>query len=258
MTPVEIYKELPKTNCGECGQLTCMAFAIAVSKGDTEIQSCPYLNEENVKTLSKSIKKIDIKEKIYENLKDEIQKINLRDVADGIGAVITDEGITIRSLGKEFLIKDSGEIITDGEVSIWAKILLLIYIKMGGKGDISNKWVAFDELKGGVVKIEALRKEFEIPLSDMLKNDLDPIERIFKILGAEEVNDQPSDMAWKMFLLPKVPILILYWRADDEFPPNVKALFDSTTDRFLDVESLVFLCEGLLHAIGSITGKRFG
>ncbi len=59
------------------------------------------------------------------------------------------------------------------------------------------------------------------------------------------------DMGISLNLLPKIPIIILYWLEDDEFPPVIKMLFDSTADRFLDVESLIFLVEGLVKNIES-------
>ena len=37
---LEIYKRLPGTNCRECGEATCMAFAWAVWRGEAEAQSC--------------------------------------------------------------------------------------------------------------------------------------------------------------------------------------------------------------------------
>lgn len=43
---IEIYKQLPKTNCGDCGFATCMAFADAVSKGEADICKCPEYTEE--------------------------------------------------------------------------------------------------------------------------------------------------------------------------------------------------------------------
>ncbi len=256
MNPVEIYKELPKTNCGECGQKTCMAFAVAVSKGDEIIQACPYLDEETVTFLSKSVKKMDVKEIIYENLKEEVKKINFMDVAEGIGAEVADEGIRINSLGKDFFINKDGEVVADGKVSIWARILMLLYIKAGGKGELSKKWVSLEELKGGGIKIEALKKECEAPLSELLEKDYDSIVKIIKMLGSQELEGQGADHSWSLFLLPKVPVLILYWRADEEFPQRVKILFDSSADRFLDAESLVFLCEGFLHVIEHMIGSR--
>ncbi len=46
---IEIFKLLPKTNCRKCGQLTCMAFATALAKGEVDIDDCPELHEENYK-----------------------------------------------------------------------------------------------------------------------------------------------------------------------------------------------------------------
>ncbi|RLG45420.1 MAG: hypothetical protein DRN92_06785 [Thermoproteota archaeon] len=28
ISPTDVYKYLPRTNCGECGETTCMAFAV--------------------------------------------------------------------------------------------------------------------------------------------------------------------------------------------------------------------------------------
>lgn len=41
----EIYKRLPGTNCGLCGQPTCMAFAWALSRGDAEPARCQPIFE---------------------------------------------------------------------------------------------------------------------------------------------------------------------------------------------------------------------
>lgn len=37
---LEIYKRLPKTNCGTCGQKTCLAFAVAVYMGNVPVAKC--------------------------------------------------------------------------------------------------------------------------------------------------------------------------------------------------------------------------
>jgi ArsR family metal-binding transcriptional regulator len=37
---LEIYKRLPKTNCRECGQLTCLAFAVMVHDGEIPASKC--------------------------------------------------------------------------------------------------------------------------------------------------------------------------------------------------------------------------
>ena len=46
LTGIEIFKLLPKTNCGECGIPTCLAFAMNLSVGKMELSACPYVSEE--------------------------------------------------------------------------------------------------------------------------------------------------------------------------------------------------------------------
>ena len=41
LSPLDVYKILPKTNCGECGLPSCLAFAGALSTGQANISGCP-------------------------------------------------------------------------------------------------------------------------------------------------------------------------------------------------------------------------
>jgi len=46
LTGIEIFKLLPKTNCGECGVPTCLAFAMSLAAGKAELSACPYISDE--------------------------------------------------------------------------------------------------------------------------------------------------------------------------------------------------------------------
>lgn len=46
MTGLEIYKLLPKTNCGDCNFPTCMAFAMQVAAKKVGLDDCPHVAEE--------------------------------------------------------------------------------------------------------------------------------------------------------------------------------------------------------------------
>lgn len=46
LTGIQIFKMLPKTNCAECGVPTCLAFAMNLAAGKTELDSCPYVSDE--------------------------------------------------------------------------------------------------------------------------------------------------------------------------------------------------------------------
>ena len=54
LTGIEIFKSLPKTNCGECGVPTCLAFAMNLAAGKAELSACPYISEEAKAKLEES------------------------------------------------------------------------------------------------------------------------------------------------------------------------------------------------------------
>jgi len=46
-SPLEVYQLLPKTNCGECGESTCMAFASKLINRDARLEDCIPLVKED-------------------------------------------------------------------------------------------------------------------------------------------------------------------------------------------------------------------
>ena len=52
LTGIQIFKLLPKTNCGECKYPTCLAFAMALAAGKTELDLCVHVSEEARQELS--------------------------------------------------------------------------------------------------------------------------------------------------------------------------------------------------------------
>ncbi len=54
LTGIQIFKLLPKTNCGECGSPTCLAFAMALAAGKAELEKCPTLSEDAKAQLSEA------------------------------------------------------------------------------------------------------------------------------------------------------------------------------------------------------------
>ena len=54
LTGIEIFKLLPKTNCGDCGVPTCLAFAMNLAAGKAELSACPHVSEEAKAQLSEA------------------------------------------------------------------------------------------------------------------------------------------------------------------------------------------------------------
>jgi acetyl-CoA decarbonylase/synthase, CODH/ACS complex subunit gamma len=69
LSPIMIYKLLPKTNCKECGQENCMAFATKIVNREVSIEDCPPLKKN---------------EKAYSELKDLLRPA-VKEVVVGVG-----------------------------------------------------------------------------------------------------------------------------------------------------------------------------
>ncbi len=71
LSPIDVYKLLPKTNCKECGEENCMAFATKIVNREVQVDQCPpLLKKEN--------------EKVYNQLK-EMLKPPVKEVVVGVG-----------------------------------------------------------------------------------------------------------------------------------------------------------------------------
>ena len=54
LSGIEIFKLLPKTNCGDCGVPTCLAFAMSLAASKAELSKCPHVSEEAKAQLSEA------------------------------------------------------------------------------------------------------------------------------------------------------------------------------------------------------------
>ncbi len=46
LSGIQIFKMMPKKNCGECGVPTCLAFAMNLAAGKAELDACPYVSDD--------------------------------------------------------------------------------------------------------------------------------------------------------------------------------------------------------------------
>ncbi len=252
MNAIELYKKLPKKNCGKCSLKACMPFALSVIKGDANLSECPLLTEDQLSDLKGSITHADWQEELIQSLRHKMKDADLAATARDLGGDYRDGRLFMHCLGRAFEILPGGEIRSHGHITPWIKILLLHYINTHGKAELSGKWVSFSELRSGMVKASSFLREAEDPIKELLESSPEKVSTALVRLGAKQSGDFPTPNAWILFLLPKVPVVILYWPEEDEFPAKVQILFDQTADKFLDVESLMFLLEGLVKNIERI------
>ena len=107
---MEIFQLLDKSNCRECGEKTCLAFAGAVYQGKRKITECPKLDSQTVKRFSGHDDNIDNTfvegADFLGQLKTEIAAADLAEAAQRVGAEFANGKLTLKVLGKDFSVDD--------------------------------------------------------------------------------------------------------------------------------------------------------
>jgi hypothetical protein len=255
--PMDILKLLDKSNCRECNKPTCLAFAAAVYKGEKQLDECPRLEKEIIEQYGgKTAVRMPVEQQADEavaQLKRKIATIDLASSAERLGLHFSGGKLTIKCLGKNFGVDANGNIITDIHVHSWITIPVLNYI-MGGAGiPLSGKWVPFRELEGGKTWYRLFGQRCERPLKKVADTYTDLFEDMIRLFEGKQVeNHYESDISLVLHPLPKVPILVCYWKPDDGLESELNIFFDSTAEQNLNIESIFTLGTGLVKMFEKI------
>ncbi|MFH1122983.1 MAG: DUF3786 domain-containing protein [Pseudomonadota bacterium] len=260
--PVEILKLLNKSNCRECGEATCLAFAAVAARGKRPLSECPHLEKDIIerfggKTKENNTVEQEMEESV-EQLKRRIASIDLSAAALRLGAAYSDDKLTIKILGKNFSIDSKGNLSSEIHIHPWLTIPVLSHIIEGAGVPDSGQWVPFRELKNGKTWAPLFGQRCEKPLKKVADTYTDLFADMLHIFNGRQVeNHYASDISLVLRPLPKVPILICYWKPEDGLESSLNLFFDSTVEENLRIESLYALCTGLVRMFEKI-GLRHG
>jgi hypothetical protein len=249
--PMEIFKLLDKSNCRKCNKPTCLAFAVAVFQGQKRLDECPQLNREIIERHGgMAVNQISLEQMQYESiehLKRKIVKIDLQSAAQRLDAQFSNEKLTIKCLGKDFSVDTDGNISTDIHVHSWIAVPVLTYILEGAGTPVSGKWVPFRELEGGKKWYRLFEQRCEKPLKKVADTYTDLFEDMIHLFNGRQVeNHYASDISLVLHPLPKVPLLICYWKPEDDLASDLHIFFDSKAEDNLPIESIYTLGAGLV------------
>lgn len=247
--PMEIYKLLNGSNCRECNEKTCLAFAVAVFKEHKTIDACPYLDKEVIDRYGGAIEKpntIDeYKAEAIERLKHKIVSTDLSMAAKRLGARFSDNKLTIKILGKDFSVDTKGNISSEIHINAYMAVPVLNYILNGSGKSPDGNWITFRELDGGPSRYAHFQQNCEKPLTWLADTYTDFFKDMLDIFdGKKIVSHIDSDVSVVLYPLPLFPIMICYWKPEDGLGSDLFIYFDSTADDNLDIESIYTLSEG--------------
>lgn len=247
---MEVFQLLDKSNCMQCGEKTCLAFAGAVFRGQKQLRECPKLDAEILTRYdSDSADRAGLEqngEDFLQSLKNEMAGLDLVQAAERAGAHVADDRLTLQVLGKDFSVDQSGHIITDIHINPWVVIPVYSYLLYGQGLAPSGSWVSFRELQNGAERYPLFQKRCEEPMKQVADRHTGLFDDMVHIFNGKQVQQQfESDIAVVLQPLPKLPLMVCYWLPEGGMQSSLNLYFDETADRNLDIGSIFTLGTGL-------------
>lgn len=139
-------------------------------------------------------------------------------------------------------------------ISVEMGVAVLAYL-LGAKDiPLSGEWVSEKDLPGGEM---FFRGPHSIPanlVAQRFGSDLEGFCRACELLKGSAV-DGHADASYRFRILPRVPVEVLFWAADEEFEAQAQLLFDRTVHAHLPLD-VVF---GIgLEVCARLAGRKSG
>jgi hypothetical protein len=257
----EIFQLLEKSNCGNCGEKTCLAFAGAVFKGQRRLVECPRLDQSVIAQYSGNGASSGAPEaegvSHFEKLKSEVTRIDLAAAAKRIGGHFAGDRLTLKVLGKDFSVNRRGGFYADIHVNPWVAIPFLTHI-LYGKGRLpAGRWVPFRELRGGREGYPLFRKRCEEPLKRVADIYTPLFDDMVHLFGGKQVDRRfESDISVVLHPLPLVPVMVCYWLPEEGMQSSLNVFFDDTANENLDIGAVFALGSGLAQMFTKLAQRH--
>jgi hypothetical protein len=249
---MEIFQLLDKSNCQECGEKACLAFAGAVFTGHKTLDRCPKLDRETIARYGGDSEQRTAadqeQEQIMKTLRNEVAEIDLAAAAERIGVEFSGDRLTLKILGKNFSVDTGGRLYADIHINSWIAVPFFAYV-ISGKGlPPSGSWVSFRELKNGKERYPLFRKRCEEPMKKVADTYTDLFDDLVHIFNGKQVEKQfESDISVVLHPLPRIPMMVCYWKPGDGLESSLNLYFDKVADDNLDIGSVFSLAAGMAH-----------
>jgi hypothetical protein len=178
------------------------------------------------------------------------QLANIKDIEkqcrhSGAHYIPAEKSIVLDHLNRSYKIRSAdGEVAfadSDEGVPVRDKILILHYFTKAAGTPLTGRLITYKELQEGINYYPTFFKRAIQPVLNSFKDEPEKLPETAAVLGGRKTDY--GDIAVTIEGFPKVPLTIVLWRGDKEFPPEGNILFDSTIADYLPTEDITILCE---------------
>ncbi len=206
-------------------------------------RACSYRHHAAVAEMQKS----SVFEKTYRDHLSQIAQLDFGKIADRFGANIVGDDIIVPFFGKPHRISAEGlSDASDNRPDFSVSVVLFKYLLLCPVDDpIEDEWVSFKDFKDTTPFAGSFVNYTEAPFANHFSGHVAQLEAAAKTLNGQRSAAAFSyDLCMQFPALPKVPVLMLFNDADEEFPARCAVLFERRAEKYLDMECLAMV--GLL------------
>jgi len=128
---------------------------------------------------------------------------------------------------------------TGKESSVNTQALLLYHFCTTNGAPLTGRWISFRELPGGGFYHQAFQGYTGNEIVKHFGNDLPALEQAALDLGGHR--EEVGDATFVFQALPRIPLMVVYWLGDEDFPSSARILFDSSAGRHLPTDVFAIL-----------------
>ncbi len=195
-------------------------------------------------------------ELVYEDLLRKLADVDLSKVSVDLGVVYYGDHLEIYFLGESYRISNQGIWKVNGkEPNVSVRIVLCHYVLQAGQGAVTGEWMSYRDFKDSAFFISNFQVNVEDRIAQYFSGRTSGLEEAAQTLdGKPYEHFQTGDVCYYFQALPKVPLLLVFYDKDADFPASCKVLFDKSAPTWLDMECLAVL--GWILADSLIKMKR--
>ena len=188
--------------------------------------------------------KAPIFEKIYRDYLAQVNMLDLQAAAKRTGAEWTGKSVIVPLVATPYRISKNGILDPFGKEPIHSvKVVLCQYLLLHPTSQPDDDtWVSYKDFRDAAPLATSFHVNSEMGIARNFGGRLMALEEACLGLGGYnhpcELN---YDLHMKLDALPRVPILLLFNDADDEFPAQCLLLFERRAEQYLDMECLAIL-----------------
>jgi hypothetical protein len=185
-------------------------------------------------------------EETYNDYLSRLAGIDLADAAACLGATMDEGRAVIPFLNRTYRVSKNGIIRDDGQrPQLGTCVILSRYLLMCPLNEpVKMEWASYRDFKDSGPLAAYWANDVEGALGEAFAGRLADLAKAAAQLGGYTPGEEfPYDACYRFDALPKIPMLLLFNDADDEFPAKCTILFQASAEEYLDGE-----CLGMLGA----------